>query len=56
MLITSVGLVLKYYFPEEQVRAIAEGELTKKLQLPVKIRKKDLTPRPKLILTPLTTA
>ena len=39
LLIASAGLVLEYYFPAEEARKIAEGQLTKKLQLPLRIQK-----------------
>ena len=39
LLIVSAGIVLEYFFPAEEVRAIAERTLSKKLKLPLKIQK-----------------
>jgi hypothetical protein len=39
LLIASAGLVLEYYFPAEEARVLAEGQLTKILKLPLKIQK-----------------
>jgi len=39
LLIASAGIVLEYFFPAEEVRAIAERTLSKKLQLPLRIQK-----------------
>ena len=39
LLIASAGLVLEYYFPAEEARVIAEGQLTKILKLPLRIQK-----------------
>ena len=39
LLIVSAGIVLEYFFPAEEVRAIAEAKLSKKLKLPLSIQK-----------------
>ena len=39
LLIVSAGIVLEYFFPAEEVRAIAEAQLSKKLKLPFRIQK-----------------
>lgn len=39
LLIASVGLVLEYFFPADEVREFVEGQVTQKLQLPLSIQK-----------------
>jgi len=39
LLIVSAGIVLEYFFPAEEVRAIAEAKLSIKLKLPLSIQK-----------------
>lgn len=39
LIIASAGIVLEYYFPAEEARLLAEGQLTKHLKLPFKVEK-----------------
>ena len=39
LLLTATGIILEHYFPAEQVRAFAEGQISKNLKLPLKIQK-----------------
>jgi hypothetical protein len=43
LIIASIGIVLEYYFPAEEARLFAEGQLTKQLKLPLKIQKIDFS-------------
>jgi hypothetical protein len=43
LIIASIGIVLEYYFPAEEARLFAEGQLTKQLKLPLKIQKLDFS-------------
>ncbi|MBT5026894.1 MAG: hypothetical protein HOM97_00735, partial [Nitrospina sp.] len=40
-LFAGAGLALKYFFPVEQVRVLAENQLSKTLKIPLRIQKLD---------------
>lgn len=44
LLIVSAGIVLEYFFPAEEVRAIAEAKLSKKTQTAPQYSKNQLQP------------
>ena len=43
LIVAAAGIVLEYYFPAEEARLFAEGQISRQLKLPLKIQKIDFS-------------